>query len=316
MTTSSSARPCSDAGGNARGTVHLLFGKAAGFATVDLGALAPADGFAITGAADVDSIGESLASAGDLNGDGYDDFLIGVRNNDDGGTGAGKTWVIFGKASGFTDIDLDAVVPADGFAIQGAAAADDLGRSVDSAGDFNGDGHADLIVGMSGSDIGGGSSGAAFILFGKAGGFADIDLANVSATDGVFIIGESASDSSGRSVSSAGDVNGDGFDDVIVGATSSDAGGTASGSAYIVFGRAGPLATSSWPASATTRASSSSAMPPTTRPVSASPRPATSTATAMTTSSSARPMATMAASMRARPMSSSAAPAARRPTSR
>ena len=99
-----------------------------------------------------------------------------------------------------------------------------------SAGDVNGDGFDDLIVGAVVGDASGNAksyAGESYLIFGQASGFADIDLAALTAAQGFRIFGADAYDLSGNSVSSAGDVNGDGFDDLIVGAYLGDAAGNA-----------------------------------------------------------------------------------------
>src|SRR5688572_20636275 len=102
---------------------------------IDLTTLSLADGFIVQGDINDDRSGGSVASAGDINGDGYDDFIIGARFGDNGGTSAGEAYVIFGKASGFTNIDLSTLLTTQGFIIQGAVAGDQAGQSVASAGD-------------------------------------------------------------------------------------------------------------------------------------------------------------------------------------
>ena len=122
--------------------------------------------------------------------------------------------------------------------------------SVSSAGDVNGDGFDDLIIGASfgyGPDNARVHAGDSYVVFGHAGSFAaEIDLAAVAAGNGGFIIhGQDADDFSGSSVSLAGDVNGDGFDDFIIGAYGADGPGNAraeAGDSYVVFGHAGAFA--------------------------------------------------------------------------
>ena len=109
-----------------------------------------------------------------------------------------------------------------GFAINGVSAGDESGRSVSNAGDVNGDGLDDLIVGANGDDPNGDGSGASYVVFGKSGG-TTVELSDVEAGTGGFVInGGSAGDQSGFSVSNAGDINGDGLNDLIVGAPGDD----------------------------------------------------------------------------------------------
>ncbi len=101
---------------------------------------------------------------------------------------------------------------------------------------MNGDGLDDLIVGARWDDPNGDRSGASFVVFGKADGTA-VELSDIEAGIGGFVInGVSANDQSGFSVSTAGDVNGDGFDDLIVGARRDDPNGSYSGASFVVFG--------------------------------------------------------------------------------
>jgi FG-GAP repeat len=191
-------------------------------------------------AAAFDLSGGSVASAGDVNGDGFDDVIVGARNADPGGSGSGASYVVFGKAGGFAaTLDLSTLNGTTGFRLDGAAAGDVSGISVASAGDVNGDGFDDLIVGASQADPGGEFSGASYVVFGKAGGFAEtIDLSSLNGTTG-FRLDSAANAFSGRSVASAGDVNGDGFDDLIIGAPGAGGG---SGASYVVYGKAGGFA--------------------------------------------------------------------------
>ncbi|OKP64660.1 hypothetical protein BTE77_34430, partial [Ensifer adhaerens] len=255
--------PYGDDGGADAGEAYVVFGKAGGgFGStvggrqvLDLTTLAPADGFVIQGDTAGDLAGSSVSSAGDVNGDGIDDLIVGALNGDDGGYSAGEAYVVFGKAGGGWGstiggrqvLDLTTLAPTDGFVIQGDTADDYAGNSVASAGDVNGDGIDDLIVGASSGDDGGTDAGEAYVVFGKAsGGFGStvggrqvLDLTTLAPADGFIIQGDTANDRAGYSVSSAGDVNGDGIDDLIVGANSGDDGGTDAGEVYVVFGKAG-----------------------------------------------------------------------------
>ncbi|MGV3548637.1 Ig-like domain-containing protein [Rhizobium sp.] len=249
-------------GGTVAGAAYILFGGTVGFGTADgtgrqvvnVGSLSAEQGFIIQGDATGDVAGISVGLAGDVNGDGFDDIIVGASHGSDGGRGAGEAYVIFGSASGFGTtngsgqnvIDLTSLSAGQGFIIQGDRAGDYAGYGVSSAGDFNGDGFDDLLVGAKGNDNGGGWAGEAYVVFGSASGFgaADsggrqvIDLTTLTPAQGVVIRGDAANNQTGRNVSSAGDVNGDGFDDVIVSANYGSAGGTFAGQAYVIYGSA------------------------------------------------------------------------------
>ncbi len=121
----------------------MVFGKASGFAaSLDLSTLNGSNGFRLDGIDADDFSGKSVASAGDVNGDGVDDLLIGAYGGDPGGDiSAGETYVVFGKASGFAaSLDLSTLDGSNGFRLDGIDVFDESGSSVASAGDVNGDG--------------------------------------------------------------------------------------------------------------------------------------------------------------------------------
>ena len=239
----------SDAGGVDAGEAIVLFGAdRSALALIDLSAITPAQGFYIQGDAAGDYAGFSVSSAGDINGDGFDDLMLGANYGDDGGIRAGEVYVVFGTASGFgagNRVDLTTLSPGEGFIIQGDAAGDFTGKRIDSAGDINGDGYDDLILGASYGDDGGTGAGEAYVIFGSATGFGNtvggrqvIDLTSLSASEGFIIQGDQAGDATGFAAASAGDVNGDGYDDLLVGAWRGDDGGADAGEAYVIFGTA------------------------------------------------------------------------------
>lgn len=230
-------------GGKQRaGESYVVFGSGSAFpASIDLSTLNGSNGFTLKGIDAYDYSGWSVSSAGDVNGDGYDDLIIGAPYADPGGNdSAGETYIVFGKASGWTgSFNLSALNGSNGFALQGIDAGDLSGWSVSSAGDVNGDGYDDVIIGARYADPDGNAdAGETYVVFGKAAGWtASFDLSTLNGSNGFVLKGGSASDYSGYSVSSAGDINGDGYDDMIVGAFFADPdGNTDAGETYVVFG--------------------------------------------------------------------------------
>ena len=180
------------------------------------------NGFVINGIDNGDFLGRSVSSAGDVNGDGFDDIIIGAEYAYSTSSRAGSSYVIFGSDLGFdSSFDLFSLDGTNGFAINGIATEDNSGRSVSNAGDVNGDGFDDIIIGAERAAPNNNSyAGSSYIVFGKNTGFnSNFDLSSLDGTNGFVINGLASNDFLGRSVSSAGDVNGDGFDDVIIGAT-------------------------------------------------------------------------------------------------
>jgi vacuolar-type H+-ATPase subunit E/Vma4 len=227
--------------GNVAGRSYVIFGKTSG-AAVDLSAVAGGTGgFVINGQCAGDKSGISVSSAGDVNGDGLADVIVGAMDSSPPGrSSAGRSYVVFGKSSG-TAVDLSALATGSGgFVINGQCAYDSSGISVSFAGDFNGDGLADLIVGANlASPASGWRDGRSYLVFGKTSG-TEVNLSAVAMGSGGFVInGQAMNDFSGRSVSAAGDINGDGLVDLLVGAPGSDPSFFLdAGRSYVVFGSA------------------------------------------------------------------------------
>ncbi|MBI1821063.1 MAG: FG-GAP repeat protein [Nitrospirae bacterium] len=165
-----------------------------------------------------DLFGTALA-AGDLNGDGYDDIIVGAYHNSAGGDFAGRVYLYFGGPTLHTTPDK---------ILTGFAAGEQFGVSVSSGQDINRDGYDDLLIGANLNSVKGARSGRAYLFLGRP--------ILSSYPDRVFN-GENPDDHFGISVSLAGDVNGDGFPDFLIGAGGN---GTAThqGKAYLYYGEA------------------------------------------------------------------------------
>ncbi len=205
----------------------------------DLDALDGAIGFRIDGAVENDRTGRTIASAGDVNGDGLEDLIIGAVGFDaDGVSAAGAVFVVFGSAEPRDALlDLALVDGTNSFRLEGFGERDYVGSTVSAAGDFNGDGIDDVAIGSGGYDAGSAfQAGAVYVVFGRTDGFpASFSLADLDGTDGLRLTGTRAGERAEK-VAGIGDLNGDGIDDIAIGAygftSAYDRGRT-----YVVYGR-------------------------------------------------------------------------------
>ncbi len=212
---------------------YVVYGKSGGannvsFSNLDLATATTAQAFRVDGPTTAGVNNTTIGTAGDINGDGYADFAWGNFGSTVGGfANAGTAYVGFGGTA-LGNMDFNNPLPSGaGFKISGAATNNRLGLSINSAGDVNGDGITDLLVG---------GASVAYLIFGHTGAWSDINVGSLTPSIGVsFRMSEG---DFGAGVSAAGDVNGDGYADIMITRPSSTENGlTTAGSVYLVYGK-------------------------------------------------------------------------------
>ena len=197
-------------GSGKRGQTYLYLGRSSGWSMDMKKSSANASFY---GGEIQDYSGYSVSGAGDVNGDGYDDFLISAHWNDTGGLNAGQAYLFLGKAAGWsgsTDLsDADA-------SFVGKGERKHFGGFLSGAGDVNGDGYDDIVIGAGGNDVILSNADQAYLILGKSSGWAM--GTNLTELDASFNC-EYSSDFDRCYVSGAGDVNGDGYNDILIGAS-------------------------------------------------------------------------------------------------
>ena len=218
--------------GSFKGRSYVVFGGqgVGGGGIFNLSSLTGANGFKIDGASDYDYSGYSVSAAGDINGDGYADLLIGTL-------ATSLSHVIFGgpEVGNSGNIALSSLNGANGFTLDGGN--DYSGVSVSSAGDINGDGYADLMIGTTAHS---GYKGSSYVVFGGLGmsGNGNILLSGLNGINGFKLDGENNNSDYNSVVGRAGDINGDGVSDILIGACGY---ANFTGRTYVLFGDIPPV---------------------------------------------------------------------------
>ena len=222
------------------GESYVVFGTSNPSSSLELSSLDGSNGFVLNGIDESDFSGRVVSGAGDVNGDGLADVIIGARFADPNGNYSGESYVVFGASNPSSSLELSSLDGSNGFVLNGINSSDFLGSAVSGAGDVNGDGLADLIIGAVGADPNGDYSGESYVVFGTSNPSASIELSSLDGSNGFILNGITAFDRSGRAVSGAGDINGDGFADVIIGAPDGYTNSVNAGESYVVFGTSNP----------------------------------------------------------------------------
>jgi hypothetical protein len=223
----------SPGGRSLAGAAYVVFGHSGAFpASLSVATqLDGINGFTLNGEAADESAGRFVRGIGDFNGDGIDDIAIASS------TGLGKIQLVFGHTGLFAStFELSSLNGNNGITLQGSA-TNPIGGVVSGAGNFNGDGFADIVIGASLGDVA--KKDGAYVVFGHANtGSADFDVSSVDGTTGVRFKEVDKNSEAGLAVAGIGDVNSDGFDDVLIGAPfyETTGSGGANGNAYVVYG--------------------------------------------------------------------------------
>ena len=197
-----------------------------------------------------DRSGVAVDAAGDVNGDGYADIVIGASDADPNGTNSGRVYIVYGGAAFDAEMKLSLIEDGDGslgYVANGINAHDLAGTVVAGVGDLNSDGYADVAISSRHADVGTKrNAGQTWVLFGKPNASATVELSSLlesnggDGSDGFVISGTNKHDHLGSHVEGGVDLNGDGYDDMLVTAPNADVDALVDvGATYVIYGRGG-----------------------------------------------------------------------------
>lgn len=215
-----------EAGHSNTGAIYLLYGQAAALSG---GSISTAVKFANT--TDNEAVGYEVNVVGDQDEDGYNDFMIGVPSNDDYLTNGGVVYFVRGQAAAFTSSTISSVADS---IWRGQLSGDYFGSRTENIGDINNDGHTDIAVGAFGVDAPNSNSGAIYLYYGTG-----AVPATMTSDSLVQLAGELTEDQVGYEIEGVGDMDADGYDDVVL--ASFGYGATNTGAVYVIYGRSSQL---------------------------------------------------------------------------
>ena len=215
------------------GQSYVVFGQHSFSSPFELSSLNGNNGFTINGAVAGDQSGYAVASVDDVNGDGKHDIMISAPTaSPSGRTSAGQTYVIYGNSTFPATFELSNLNGSNGFTVNGINAGDRAGFPMTS-GDINNDGRSDLMLAAPGVN-----AGQVYIIYGKSTFSSKFELSNLTALSGLTINGVASGDQLGN-MFGTGDINGDGKNDLAIGARFASPNGKANaGQAYVVYVKA------------------------------------------------------------------------------